>query len=126
MLEKSLHKFKKDLQSTIDELQGKHVALVGNNTPRGYFIGGAKFEKIWSELKSLHASHIALREAFQNIRLLQNSHALKILNTKKGNTLQEDKLIDLTTSLSSEVNNLQSIVQTREQHLKLMEKKKDS
>jgi hypothetical protein len=79
-----------------------------------------------SELESLHASHIALSEAFHNIQLLQNTRALKILDTKKGNTLKEDRLIELTISLSSEVNNLQSIIQTLEQRLKLMGKKGDS
>lgn len=53
----------------------------------------------------------------------KNSHALETLDMKKVDTLKKNKLIKLTTSLSSEVNNLQYIVQTLEQHLKLMGKK---
>ena len=123
MLEKSLHKFTKDFQTTINELQGKYVALADNNAPSRYFIGGANIGKNWWELKSLHASHTTSSEAFQDIKLLQNSHALEILNTKKRNTLKEDSLIELTTSLSCEVTNVQGIVQTLEQHLRLLEKR---
>ena len=54
---------------------------------------------------------------------MQNSHALEILDTKKGNTLKEDKLIELTTSLSSEVNSLQGIVQSLQQCLKVMKQR---
>ena len=47
MLENPLHKFKKDFQTTIDELQGIYVAIVDNNAPSRYLIGGAQFGKIW-------------------------------------------------------------------------------
>ena len=63
MPKKSFRKFKKDLQTTIGELQGKHVALMDDNAPRAYFIGDTKFGKFLSELESLHASHIALSGA---------------------------------------------------------------
>lgn len=54
----------KDVQTTINELQGKYVALVDNNVPYGYFTCGAKFGKNCLELKSLHASHVALSVVF--------------------------------------------------------------
>lgn len=119
MLEKSFHKFNKDFQTNIGELQRKYVALMNGNVPCGYCTSG----KYWSELKSLHANHIASSKVFQNIKLLQNSHALEVLDTKKGNTLKEDKLIELTTLFSSEVNSLQGIVQSLQQCLKPMEQK---
>ena len=31
------------IQNNIDELQGKHVALIVGNASRGYFTGGAEF-----------------------------------------------------------------------------------
>ena len=123
MPKKSFNIFKKDLQTTIDELQRKACSTRDDNTPWAYSIGDTKSGKFLSELESLHASHIALSEAFHNIQLLQHTRALKILDTKKGNTLKEDRLIELAISLSSEVNNLQSIIQTLEQRLKLMGKK---
>lgn len=94
-----------------------------NNATSRYFKGGAKFGKIWWEIKSFHASHMTSSKAFQDIRLLHDSHALKILNTKKRNTLEADSLIDLTKLLSCEVTNLQGILQTLEQCLKLLEKR---
>ena len=48
--------------------------------------------------------------------------ASTILDLKKENSLKEDKLTELNTLHSSEENILQGIVQTLEQHLKLMEK----
>ena len=110
MLNISLHKFMKNFQTTIDELQGKYVTLVNGNARGGYFIASAKFGIFWSELKSLFASHTTLNEAFHNTKLLQNPLALEILGMKKGDTLKEDKLIKLVTSLSTEVNSLQGII----------------
>ena len=55
------------------------------------------------------------------IKLLQTSHALEILDMKKGNILKDDKLIELTTSFFSQVSNLQGIIKILEQCLKLME-----
>lgn len=78
-------------------------------------------EKIGQVLKALHSSHTTSNEAFQNTKLLQNSPALEILDVKKRDTLQEDRLIELTTSLSNEVNSIQGIIQALEQNLKLME-----
>lgn len=78
-------------------------------------------EKIGRVLKALHSSHTTLNEAFQNTELLQNSHALEILDVKKRDTLQEDRLFELTTSLSIEVNSIQGIIQALEQDLNLME-----
>lgn len=62
MLEKSLNKFKKEFQATINELQGKYVALVDGNGHGSYFASGAELGKIWLELKFLHASHKAINE----------------------------------------------------------------
>lgn len=56
---------------------------------------------------------MVLSEAFQNIWLLQDSHGLKNNGYEEGEHIfEEDKSTELTTSLSIEVNNLQSIVQT--------------
>lgn len=72
MLENSLHKVKKGFQTISDELKGKYIVLVNNNTPCDCFIKGTKPRKIWSEFKSLHASHSTVSEVFQNIIFLQN------------------------------------------------------
>lgn len=114
----------KNFQTTIDELQGKYVTLVNGNAIGGYFTVSIKFGKFWPELKSLFASHTTLNEAFHNTKLLQNPLSLEILDMKKGVTLKEDKLIELTTLLSTEVSNLQGITQTLEQRLKLMEQRR--
>jgi hypothetical protein len=119
----SLHKFKKVFQTTFDELQEKYVAIVDGNTTGGFFKGGGKFGKNWSVLKALHSSHTTLNEAFQNTKLLQNSPTLEILDVKKRDTLQEARLMELTTTLSSEVNSIQGIIQALEQDLKLMEQR---
>lgn len=42
MLEKTLHKAKKDSQTIVDELKGKYIALVNNNAPCGCFVKGTK------------------------------------------------------------------------------------
>lgn len=64
MLGKTLHLFKKDVQTTINELQGKYVAFVGNNVPSGYFTCGAKSGRICSELKSLHTKSHSIERSF--------------------------------------------------------------
>ena len=53
----------KDIQTIIDELQGKYVAFV-DNPPSGYFTSGSEFGKVWQKLESLHASHTNLSEFF--------------------------------------------------------------
>lgn len=75
--------------------------FVDGNATSGYFTGGGKLGKIWLKLKCLHANHATLSEAFWDVRNLQNPSVLKRLDTKRDMN-KEDKLIDLTTSLSYE------------------------
>lgn len=84
---------KKDFQSSIDDPQGKYVVHVDHNIPCGYFTSEIELGKIWSKLKSLHASHTVLSEVFHYFRNLQNPLTLELLDMKKENSLEEDQLI---------------------------------
>lgn len=66
--------------------------------------------KIWSKLKSLHASQTPLSKSLQDVRNLQNLFVLNILVSKKGSSIKDDRLLWLTTLLSNEGSNLRGLI----------------
>lgn len=52
----------------------------------GYFIGIAKFVKLWFELKFLHANYTTMSEVFHDFKNLPNPPILKRREIQYGKT----------------------------------------